>query len=160
MFNHLRTRFCLPMYALLLLLPAALTAQDRRIEATRRALEGWNQKDPAAIASHIGPGAVFYSNGERDSVTGPDHNLQSARSLIATYPDVSLRIHEVTGAGDLVVARWRLEGTHHTLKKKITIEGVTLARWQGDKVAEERLYYDSMPIMLALGYEVTEPKTE
>jgi hypothetical protein len=88
--------------------------------------------------------------------------IDSARTYYANYltgfSNISFTIKDVFGQGNKIVKYWNFSGTHTgpffgipPTGKKISIDGVTLVRMQGGKIAEERDILDNFDLMTQLG---------
>jgi steroid delta-isomerase-like uncharacterized protein len=92
------------------------------------------------------------------AVTGPD----GLRSLVKTYrdafPDCRLDIEETLTAGDRLVVRWRYSGTHSSplqgippTGRRVQGPGISIYRFQGDRIAESHTTWDALGMMQQLG---------
>jgi steroid delta-isomerase-like uncharacterized protein len=88
--------------------------------------------------------------------------IDSARAYYANYltgfSDITFTIKDVFGTGNKLVKHWNFKGTHTGLffgipatHKKVDIDGVTLVRMAGGKIAEERDFLDNLEFMQQLG---------
>ena len=88
--------------------------------------------------------------------------IDSARAYYANYltgfSDIVFTIKDVFGQGNKVVKHWNFSGRHTGLffgmaatGKKVSIDGVTLVRMEGGKIAEERDFFDNLDLLTQLG---------
>ncbi len=88
--------------------------------------------------------------------------IDSARAYYANYltgfSNITFTIKDIFGQGDKLVKYWNFKGTHTGLffgipatGKTISLDGVTLVRMAGGKIAEERDFIDNMDLMTQLG---------
>lgn len=88
--------------------------------------------------------------------------IDSARAYYANYltgfSDITFTIKDVFGQGDKLVKYWNFKGKHTgpffgipATGKTISLDGVTLVRMAGGKIAEERDFVDNMDLMTQLG---------
>ncbi|HWB26932.1 MAG TPA: ester cyclase [Chitinophagaceae bacterium] len=88
--------------------------------------------------------------------------IDSARAYYANYltgfSNITFTIKDVFGMGNKLVKHWNFKGTHTgtffgipATGKKVDIDGVTLVRMSGGKIAEERDFFDNLDFMQQLG---------
>jgi steroid delta-isomerase-like uncharacterized protein len=78
--------------------------------------------------------------------------------LRSAFPDLHFTIEEEVVAGDRIASRFMLYGTHEgewmgitPTGKPIALPGVDLFRVSNGKIAEVRVYYDTLGLMQQLG---------
>jgi steroid delta-isomerase-like uncharacterized protein len=105
------------------------------------------------------------SNFTKDVVmhANPDVNgIDSARAMYANYVNGFSNIHftivDVFGQGDKLVKHWNFKGKHtgtffgiSPTGKDVNVEGVTLVKMRGGKIAEEQDFFDNLAFMQQLG---------
>lgn len=88
--------------------------------------------------------------------------IDSARAYYANYltgfSNIQFIIKDCFGQGDKLVKYWNFSGTHTgnffgipATGKKVSLDGVTLVRMQGGRIAEERDFFDNYDFMKQLG---------
>jgi steroid delta-isomerase-like uncharacterized protein len=97
-----------------------------------------------------------------DPIMG-DQDRESSKQSIASYreafPDIHIAIEEIFDAGDKVVMRWTGEGTFEnefmglqpTHDKGDPVRGITIDRYEGDKIAESWTQWDTLTFMRNIG---------
>jgi steroid delta-isomerase-like uncharacterized protein len=83
---------------------------------------------------------------------------QGNAAVLAAFPDCRYTLDEVIAEGDKVVERWTMVGTHQSefsgipaTNKMVTFSGVSIDRFEGDKVAETWVFYNPMSLLQQLG---------
>ncbi len=78
--------------------------------------------------------------------------------LRRAFPDLQFTLGEEVAEGDRVASSFRLTGTHRqdymglpATGRKISLTGVDLFRISSGKIAEVRIYYDTLGLMQQLG---------
>ena len=78
--------------------------------------------------------------------------------LRSAFPDLHFTVEEEVVAGDRIVSRFMLYGTHQgewmgiaPTGKQMALPGVDLFRVSGGKIAEVRVFYDTLGLMQQLG---------
>lgn len=118
----------------------------------------WNTGNPA-IAKEL-----YTENARRSDpfVQEMGQGSQEIADYVAevrkAYPDFKLQVDERVVEDDRFVVHWTVTGTHKgTFKdmpatgKQIRVQGVTLCRLDGGKIAEERVYFDRVNMLEQLG---------
>lgn len=88
--------------------------------------------------------------------------IDRARTYYANYltgfSNIKFTIIDVFGQGDKLVKHWRFEGKHTgnffgipATGKDVSVEGVTLVKMRGGKIAEEQDFFDNYEFMKQLG---------
>ena len=96
-----------------------------------------------------------------DPVTG-DMNLEQAKDMCrmyrAAFPDLKPTFLGAYADGDTVITHWRCIGTHQGALMGIqptgarcTVEGISVGRFRGGKLAEEWTQWDALGLMKQLG---------
>jgi len=96
-----------------------------------------------------------------DPVVG-DTDLDGARASCrmyrAAFPDLTLTFLGTYGEGDTVVTHWRMTGTHRgallgisPTGTRCTVEGISLAKFKGGKIAEDWTQWDALGLLRQLG---------
>jgi len=105
------------------------------------------------------------SNFTRDVVmhANPDVvGIDSARAMYANYvngfSNIKFTIVDVFGQGDKLVKHWNFKGKHTgtffgipPTGKEVNVEGATLVKMRGGKIAEEQDFFDNLAFMQQLG---------
>lgn len=73
--------------------------------------EGWAQGNVAAVEALVAPDAVVYQS-DLGTASGPDAYRDADSLLHTAFPDLAVRIDDLTGCPGRVVVRWTLTGTH------------------------------------------------
>ena len=88
--------------------------------------------------------------------------IDSARAYYANFltgfSNIQFTIKDIFGQGDKLVKHWNFKGTHTGVffgipatGKSLNIDGATLIRMSGGKIAEERDFMDNLDMMTQLG---------
>jgi len=85
--------------------------------------------------------ATMQENGQPPRV-GREALVANERQVLAAFDKTRARcVQPVFTSGDQVVIRWLFEFSTAS-GATIRLEELALQRWQGDRIAEERFYYD------------------
>ena len=88
--------------------------------------------------------------------------IDSARAYYANFltgfSNIQFTIKDIFGQDDKLVKYWNFKGTHTGIffgipatGKTVSLDGTTLVRMAGGKIAEERDFYDNLDFMTQLG---------
>jgi steroid delta-isomerase-like uncharacterized protein len=93
-----------------------------------------------------------------EPIRGPAGLKEQAKGYREAFPDLKLKIEEQIAEGDKVVTRWTATGTHKgdlfgisPTGKQTTVEGITIDRFSGGKIAESWDNWDALGLMQQLG---------
>jgi steroid delta-isomerase-like uncharacterized protein len=82
----------------------------------------------------------------------------SVRMYRAAFPDLTPTILSTIAEGDTVCTRWRMDGTHENpilgipaSGKHLSVDGITVTRFRGDKLAESFVQWNTLSFLQQLG---------
>jgi len=91
-------------------------------------------------------------------VEGVTGMKEQARRLRAANPDLHLDVHDILADGDMTAARWTMGGTSRgefrglpATGKTYVMTGMTIDKWEGDRIVEEWTNYDLLGALQQLG---------
>jgi predicted ester cyclase len=96
-------------------------------------------------------------------VMAGDQDREASKQTLAGYraafPDINIRVDDAFASGDMVTVRWtgtgtfenELMGMQPTGASGEPISGITIDRYEGDKVAESWTAWDTLTFMRNLG---------
>ncbi|HEY3381575.1 MAG TPA: ester cyclase [Vicinamibacterales bacterium] len=100
----------------------------------------------------------YAHNDPMNDLQGPDAMKDLVKKYRSAFPDCRIDIDELLTAGDKVVARWRYSGTQTgqfegmpPTGRHATGPGITIFRFQGDRVQESHSTWDALGMMQQLG---------
>jgi steroid delta-isomerase-like uncharacterized protein len=75
------------------------------------------------------------------------------------FPDFNVSVEDVLAEGEKVVSRYTFRGTHQGATeeygpptgRQFELEGITIHRFEGDKIVEEWERYDNLSVLQQLG---------
>ena len=80
------------------------------------------------------------------------------RRLRTAFPDMHWTVHEQIAEGDKVLSRFEWTGTHReaflgvpATDRPVTVWGMVIDRFQGEKVRDTRIIMDTLGLMIQLG---------
>lgn len=71
----------------------------------------WNERDASAIAELMAPDAVGHLE-DGQIANGPEGFREFHATLLALFPNISVRVVDIVAEGEKVVTRWEATGTH------------------------------------------------
>lgn len=92
-------------------------------------------------------------------VRGIEEGKRYVLDALTAFPDAQVSVEDVVAEGDKVVTRYTIRGTHQgeteefgpPTEKQMQLEGITIHRFEGDKIVEEWERYDNLSAMQQLG---------
>ncbi len=128
------------------------------VAMARRVLEeAFDEGNLAVLDEICGDGFV-----DHDPLMG-DQDKEAAKRTIASYreafPDLHITVDDAIAAGDKVVLRWHGDGTFEnpllglepTGERGRTVRGISIDRFEGDKVVESWTQWDTLTFMQDIG---------
>jgi steroid delta-isomerase-like uncharacterized protein len=89
---------------------------------------------------------------------GTESMKQHVRKYRTAFSDCRLDIDEMMSVGDRVVVRWHYSGTHKNpfegiqpTGRRVTGPGISIHRFQGDRIQESFVAWDALGLMQQLG---------
>ena len=97
-----------------------------------------------------------------DEAFGVVESIKAVSDLYANYltgfSNIKFTVKDCFGQGNKIAKHWIFEGTHTgeffgiaATGKHVKVEGVTLVRMEGDRIAEEQDFFDNLEFMQQLG---------
>ena len=122
---------------------------DTNVADVRAFIErAWNQGDTMAFDEFISPDFV----GGRERFKGMILGFRGA------FPDLELEVHDIFGAGDKVVSRWTITGTHRgpflgiaATNNRISIDGIAIDRFDEGVRVDGWAQFDKLGLLRQLG---------
>jgi len=123
--------------------------------------EAWHKGDLAVVDELVASDFVSH-----DPAAPHVRNREEYKQRIigerTSFPDFHITIDDEVAAGDKVVTRWTVRGTHSApiidqfgtiapTGKQIAVTGITIDRWSNGQLVEEWLYGDMLGFMQQLG---------
>ena len=106
---------------------------------------------------------LLWHDGNKVDHKGVDFRKEDLISLRERYPDSKWDTQQLIIKDDKIVMHYVFTGTHAIspfIGKKVTIPGVEIFRIENGKIAEEWSFFNSVPVIKALGYTITPPTIE
>jgi steroid delta-isomerase-like uncharacterized protein len=129
-------------------------------DLTRRYIEAWNSRSPAAIAGMFEAGGTYIDPASNGPLSGAAI-AAFADALFAAFPDLSFEIVSNAEAGPSVVLEWIMNGTNTgSLRglpptgKRIAVPGIDVIRLRGDRIERLQGYFDRQTMLEQLGLQV------
>ena len=80
---------------------------------------------------------------------GQEGIAKSVALYRAIFPDLRIDVVDQVADDDRVVSRWVLQGTHHG--RLVTLPGITISRFENDRIAEDWTVSDNLGLLRRLG---------
>ncbi|MBA2276666.1 MAG: ester cyclase [Chloroflexia bacterium] len=130
-------------------------SSDPATVATRFFDELHTAGDLDAAAELVAPGAFVHTP---DGVMrGPDGIAELVTTLRTAFPDATFPIAEVVVAGDTVLVRWSMVGTHQgefggiaPTGTAVKMDGIAILRVHNGRIVEDWVQYDRLGLLQQL----------
>lgn len=127
--------------------------------------EAWNAHDPDRVADHFAEDGVREWElvmspliGGPTRFAGHDDIAMGVKAFMDAVPDLKVELRTVAETDDGAMLEWVVKGTHTGAwggwtgqGEAVVLPGVSVYRIKGDKLTEERMYYD--PDMMAMNWK-------
>jgi steroid delta-isomerase-like uncharacterized protein len=128
-------------------------------EAARKALDAFNTGDLDVYDEIVAPGWLSHDPQNPFSADRGPEGMKSLAGLYrAAFPDLSVTVEAQYEDGDVVVSRWAATGTQNgdlpslpATGRTVTVGGIVIDRFEGDKVAETWQHWDTLGMLQQLG---------
>jgi len=122
---------------------------DANVADVRAFIErAWNQGDVTAFDEFI----------SRDFVGGRERFKGMILGFRSAFPDLKLEVHDIFGAGDKVVSRWTISGTHlgaflgiEPTNNRISIDGIAIDLFEAGVRTDGWAQFDRLGLLRQLG---------
>jgi steroid delta-isomerase-like uncharacterized protein len=133
-----------------------MTPDERKGLVRRATDELWNKGNLAVCDDVFAANCSFHDPSfPIDGVKGMKEHV---RQLRLANPDLHLDVHDILADGDLTAARWTAGGTSRAefrglpaTGKTYVMTGMTIDKWEGDRIVEEWTSYDLLGTLQQLG---------
>lgn len=123
-----------------------------------RYLDAWNSRRPDLIASAFASEGTYSSPAADGELVG-DEIAEHARSVFATFPDLSFEIvTEMEVDHRSIAVRWRMRGTNAgplfggpPLRNKVDLPGAEFIQIEGDQIRSVVRYFDQKTMLEQMG---------
>jgi hypothetical protein len=95
-----------------------------------------------------------------ENIVGIENFKAYYKNFLTGFTDISFTVKDVFGQGDKIVKHWNFKGKHTgdffgipATGNSVDIDGVTLVKMQGNKIAQEQDFMDYMQFMQQLGLQ-------
>ena len=125
-------------------------------QQVRERLESFNKGDSSRFAEYMAPASMSHFPGM------PPLTFEQFMGLLAAFrsafPDLHISINSQVAEGDTVVTLWTFTGTQRgelqgipPSGKKVTMDGVSVDRFEGKAVIDHREFFDQLGMLQQLG---------
>lgn len=138
-------------------------------EVLRQYLEAFTRGDWEAFRACLTDDAVYEEECTLRRAQGPDEIIKTLMPWKEAFPEAKVRLKEAFESGRTLVAELEWEGTHsgrldtpagsfEPTGRRVKVAAVQVVRFENDKIAEVRHYFDLMTILLQLGVRPQAPE--
>ena len=134
-------------------------------ELSRRFTELFSTGDEALADEVLAADVVFHGTSGDGELRGIEEFKRFLAAYRWAFPDARSTVEDQLAEGDMVVTRWRAQGTHQgqlgpiaPTDRRFAMEGVTIERIAGGRIAEVWVARDELGLLRQLGV-VPEPQS-
>jgi steroid delta-isomerase-like uncharacterized protein len=127
-------------------------------ELSRRFTELFSTGDDVLADQVLAPDVVFHGTTGDGELRGIEQMKAFVAGYRRAFPDARSTVEDQLAEGDKVVTRWRARGTHRgelgpvpATGRQFVIEGVTIERIAGGRIAEVWVARDELGLLHQLG---------
>ncbi len=138
---------------------AAVEEQNKAL--LNRMWDAWNKGDFEVWKQMHADEYAYYSPSNSTKPLSREETIEMGKVFFKGFPDATTSIEGLITAGDKVITRWILRGTHKgefagipATGKKVVNSGIMITRIENGKVVEDKEDYDSLGMMQQLGMEL------
>ena len=137
-------------------------AEQDLIRVARESVDPFSAGDWQRFKATIAPDAVYQELATQRRVQGADQIVQTVQGWRQALPDSRGTVTRALASGDTVVLEITWEGTQTgpletpggsipPSGKRVTVQAVQVLTVQGDKIKENRHYFDMLGLLQQLG---------
>jgi len=133
-----------------------------KVRLAKEGIEAFNAGDWERFKAPLSSDAVYEELATQRKVQGPDQIVEASKGWKEAFPDTKGTITKVTEGTDSVVLEITWQGTQTgdlvspmgtipASHKRVKLEAIQVVRFNGDKVAETRHFFDLMTLLEQIG---------
>ena len=135
-----------------------MSTDAENIDIARSGIEAFNNGDWDAVKATFTANPIYNELGTGRSITGADGIVEAMQGWKTAFPDVTGTVTNAFASGDQVSLEISWKGTHtgpletpsgtiEASGKEQTTPALMTVIIEGDKIAEERHYFDMMTLL-------------
>ena len=135
-----------------------MSTDAERIDIAKQGIEAFNNGDWDAVRAAFTPNATYNEVGTGRLITGTDGIVEALQGWKTAFPDVKSTVTNAFASGDQVSLEISWKGTHtgpletpsgtiEASGKSQTTPALMTVIIEGDKIAEQRHYFDMMTLL-------------
>ena len=136
-------------------------AEEQNMKLVSKLITEWNKRNLEFFMEVLAPDYAYYSPSGNPNPVSKEETIELIKMYWEVFPDITLSVEESMAAGDKVISRYILRGTHNgefegisATGNKIEISAINIVRIKNDKIVEEREEADFLGLMMQLGMEL------
>jgi len=156
-------RFCFSILTLttLIIIPTSAAADDVPVATTKDYLAAWNEHDATKAANFLSEDVVYFDASVGKPING---RVEAKKNVIEAFmnavPDLKWEsVGEPIVSNNTVVFEWTFSGTNtgdwsdgtKASNKKFSINGMSIFRFNNNKIIYQGDYYDALTFYTQLG---------
>ena len=122
---------------------------DRHKAAARVAFEVWSSGDLDRLDEYIASDIVHHDPYDPHGAEGLVGMKKSIKRNRSNYPDLHMTVEDQVAEGGKVATRWTATMTHEG--KKVTLKGITIDRFENNKIVEAWRCMDMLSLLRQTG---------
>lgn len=132
-------------------------SEENKAIVRRLMEEVWTNGDLSLVDQLISVNYKHHDTSTPDFGPGPEGERKRATLYRSAFPDLQFIVEDVIAEGETVSVRWTSQGTHRgplsgiaPSGKKVSVSGMTLARFAGGKMVESWVNWDALSLLQQL----------
>jgi steroid delta-isomerase-like uncharacterized protein len=132
-------------------------SEENKAIVRRLMEEVWTNGDLSLVDQLISVNYKHHDTSTPDFGPGPEGERKRATLYRSAFPDLQFIVEDVIAEGETVSVRWTSQGTHRgplsgiaPSGKKVSVSGITLARFAGGKMVESWVNWDALSLLQQL----------
>jgi steroid delta-isomerase-like uncharacterized protein len=134
------------------------TAADNTAVVRRHYDRAWNAGELATVDETHAADCVHHDPSNPEPMRGPAEIKARLAAVREAFGDFQMTVHDLVAAGDKVVVRFSVSGTHRApfagvpaTGRAVKVEGIIIHRLRGGRIVEDFAVRDSLGLMMQLG---------
>jgi len=120
---------------------------DEMEAITREHAELWSARDADGVSGLYADDCVYEDIPQGLVLKGHQELMDHAKGMFTMIPDITVNLRSVSASGNWSAREYTVTGTHAPTGRGISLPGVSILEFRGDKIIRNTDYYDAASLL-------------